>query len=71
MHCEKALKPLKDANVDLGQFLSLTTDEMQDLNITLPYLRKRLKVGLYKFHSYKWNMNTVLGYSSSLDKNTE
>lgn len=71
MHCEKALKPLKEAQVDLSRFLTLTEDDMKDLNITFPYLRKRLKAGLYKFHSYKWNMSTVLGYSSNLNKNME
>ncbi|XP_053674927.1 ankyrin repeat, SAM and basic leucine zipper domain-containing protein 1 [Anopheles nili] len=59
MNSESKLAIFAQANMNLFEFLTLTDEKLQFLNMKYPIERKRILLGLYDFHLQKWSNNSV------------
>lgn len=55
MECEKFLANFAQAGIGLPELLNITDDHLNDIGISLPFEKKRLYLGLWKFHKYQWS----------------
>ncbi|CAG9862166.1 unnamed protein product [Phyllotreta striolata] len=50
MKSQQTIKLLKDSDICLKDFLSISDEELEELGIEMPYRRYRILAGLHKFH---------------------
>ena len=56
---EGYLQKFSENNFTLEQFLTLTDEKMQEIGIEFPFVRKRIMLGLLRFHEKRWNTTCV------------
>lgn len=61
MNCERLTPLFMNSGMDLRTFLLLEEKEMENLGVTMPYERQRLRLGLRNFHMRGWKLNAVAG----------
>ncbi|XP_018322507.1 ankyrin repeat, SAM and basic leucine zipper domain-containing protein 1-like [Agrilus planipennis] len=59
MRCEQLINIFSKRNVDLLTFVTLNEKKLQDLDVILPYQRKKVMIGLYKFHKYPYRAKSI------------
>lgn len=47
------------SNMSLPEFLTVTDTRLQEIGITYPYERKRVGLGLLRFHEKAWSKNSL------------
>ncbi|KAL3276688.1 hypothetical protein HHI36_012058 [Cryptolaemus montrouzieri] len=50
VRCENLIRLFADREVNLLEFLSSTEDDLKKLGVQMPFQRKRLMAGIYRFH---------------------
>ncbi|XP_062565417.1 ankyrin repeat, SAM and basic leucine zipper domain-containing protein 1 [Armigeres subalbatus] len=59
MYSEQHLTTFAKENFDLLRFLTLTDDELKELEFKLPFERKKILFGLMKFHRQAWSKKSM------------
>lgn len=59
MYSEQHLDVFAKEDFDLTRFLTLTDDDLKDLQFKLPFERKKILFGLMKFHRQAWSKKSM------------
>lgn len=57
--CINLMPLLRDRKIDLFEFLSLNEEKLKEIGVKLPFQRKRLLGGLYKFHRHQYQPKSI------------
>lgn len=49
-----------EAKIGLPEFLTITDERLQQIGIEFPYHRKRILLGLLRFHEHAWSKDSLL-----------
>ncbi|KAJ8953016.1 hypothetical protein NQ318_015378 [Aromia moschata] len=56
---EAVIKLIADKNVGLSEFLSMSDEDLKNLGIKLPFQRKRILGGIYRFHKHPYHPKSL------------
>lgn len=59
MRGEKFLGAFAEHNINLHEFLTITDSRLAEIGIKFPFQRKRIHLGLIKFHGYPWHKSSI------------
>ncbi len=59
MRAENCAKQFYDANISLAEFLTIDDTRLQSIGIEFEYQRKRILLGLLKFHGYPFSPKSL------------
>lgn len=59
MRMDKFLGLFAKANISLQEFLTINDTRLEEIGITFPFQRKRIHLGLMKFHGYPWHKSSI------------
>lgn len=59
MRCEDIEYKFYQSQISLPEFLTITDDRLQEIGITFPYQRKRILLGLLRFHEKAWSKSSL------------
>ncbi|CAH0559298.1 unnamed protein product [Brassicogethes aeneus] len=60
LRSENVIKHFHDKNISLVDFLSSNDDDLKNLGILMPYQRRKILNGLYKFHKHPYHPKSLL-----------
>lgn len=59
MRAEDCAKKFYDANISLEEFLTIDDNRLQAIGVNFEYQRKRILLGLLKFHRYAFSPKSI------------
>lgn len=59
MKMDKFLGNFAKANISLQELLTISDARLEEIGIAFPFQRKRIHLGLIKFHGYPWHKSSI------------